>query len=444
MDISTLTINDLSEMFSREEVEEFLNSLPPNEVLALKYKWEFWARPNQLAPAGNWTYWMPLAGRGFGKTRLGAEWVRSVAEKGEVEFINIIGSTNGDVRGTMIEGESGILRVSPPWFKPTYLPSKKMVEWPNGVKAQLFSAEEPDRLRGPQCGAFWADEIAAWGNNLEETWSNLMFGFRLGRNPQGVATTTPRPLPLIKKLMANKACHVTTGTTYENSANLAKPFFDEVITSYEGTRLGRQELLGHVLDDNPNALFRQEWFDRNRLEYAPTDLEKVVVAVDPQVKEDIKSDEAGIVTGGKKTIDGIEHYYVLADDSFQPEKPKDWGKAAAKAYYTHQANEVVAEVNNGGALVKDNIQSVDSSIPVAMVSATRGKSIRAEPVATLMEQGRVHFCGKFEKLETQCIEWDPTMTKQKSPDRMDAFVWLISRLSGMVGRGMSQGRAAGK
>lgn len=443
MDISGLNIHQLSEMLSKEEIEDLLNSLPPDELNALNYKWEFWARPNQLAPEGNWTYWMPLAGRGFGKTRLGAEWVRAVAESGKVGYINIIGSTNADVRGTMLEGESGLLSISPPWFKPNYQPSKKLVEWPNGVKAQLFSAEEPDRLRGPQCGAFWADEIAAWGKNLEETWSNLMFGFRLGRNPQGIATTTPRPLPLIKKLIANPACHVTTGTTYDNADNLAEPFLNEVITAYENTRLGRQELLGHVLDDNPNALFMEEWFNRSRLEYAPKELEKIVVAVDPQVKEDIKSDEAGIVIGGKREIDGVEHYYILADDSFQPEKPKDWGKKAVKSYYSWMANEVVAEVNNGGALVKDNIHSIDSSVPVVMVHATRGKSIRAEPVATLLEQGRIHMCGKFEKLETQCVEWDPTLTNQKSPDRMDAFVWLISRLSGMVGRGMTQGRAAG-
>lgn len=444
MDLSNLNIHDLAEALSKEEIEEFLRSLPANEVLALKYRWSFWARRNQLPPLGDWTYWMALAGRGFGKTRMGAEWIRSIAESGEHEYISLIGPTNGDVRRVMIDGESGLLKISPPWFMPEYQPSKARVVWPNGCVAELFSAEEPDRLRGPQCSAFWADELAAWGRNMEETWSNLMFGFRLGKDPKGIITTTPRPLALVKKMAADESCIVTSGTTYENAANLAKPFFKKVITDYEGTRLGRQELLGHILDDNPNALFQQKWFDSARLETFPVDCETIAVGVDPQVKEDIKSDEAGIVVAGMKKIGGIEHYYIAADDSFQPEKPDQWGRRAARSYYTWQANKVVAEVNNGGALVKNNIQAVDSKIPVEMVTATRGKSIRAEPVATLAEQGRIHFCGKFLELETQCIEWDPTITTQKSPDRMDAFVWVISYLSGAVGTGMVQGRAAGR
>lgn len=443
MDFSKLNIHQLAEIMSPEDIQDFLRSLPAAEVLALKYRWEFWARPNQLAPSGDWTYWMALAGRGFGKTRMGAEWIRKIAESGEHEYIAMIAPTNGDIRRVMIDGESGIMKISPPWFMPEYQPSKARIVWPNGCIAELFSAEEPDRLRGPQCSAFWADEMAAWGKKLEETWSNLMFGFRLGKNPQGVMTTTPRPLALIKKLAKDESCHVTNGTTYENAANLAKPFFKKVITDYEGTRLGRQELLGHILDDNPNALFHQKWFDAARLDTFPPDCESVGVGLDPQVKEDIKSDEAGIIVAGKKKIGGIDHFYVAADASFQPEKPDEWGRVAARAYYLWQADKIIAEVNNGGALVKNNILAVDDKIPVEMVTATRGKSIRAEPIATLCEQGRIHLCGKFEELETQCIEWDPTLTTQKSPDRMDAFVWVISWLSGEVGAGMVQRRAAG-
>lgn len=441
MDLSGLNIHKLGEALSPEQIEELLSALPPDELLALKYRWEFWARDKQLPPSTNWTYWLLLAGRGFGKTRVGAEWVRRIAESGKVEYINLIGPTNGDVRNVMVEGESGILRCSSPWFMPEFQPSKRRIVWPNGVIAQTFSAEEPDRLRGPQCGAFWADEIAAWGANMDETWSNIQFGFRLGKRPQGVITTTPRPVDLVKKLAKDESTHLTTGSTYDNAANLAKPFFKTVITAYEGTRLGRQELNGEILEDNPNALFQQEWFDRARLDYVPSDLTKISVAVDPQVKEDIKSDEAGIIIGGVKKIGDIDHYYIIADDSFQPNKPDEWGRKVARAYYLHQANDVVAEVNNGGALVKYNIQNVNKSIPVAMVSATRGKSIRAEPVATLCEQGRIHLCGKFQELETQCIEWDPTLTNKKSPDRMDALVWLITHLSGGPGRGMVQQRA---
>lgn len=440
MDLSKLNINDLAEALDPEQIEELLKSLPTNELLALKYKWSFWARQKQLAPTGDWVYWLILAGRGFGKTRTGAEWVRQIAESGKVEYINLVGPTNGDVRNIMVEGESGIMRTSPPWFKPEFQPSKRRLVWPNGAIAQTFSAEEPDRLRGPQCGAFWADEIAAWGNTMQETWNNLLFGFRLGKTPQGAITTTPRPLELIRQIAKDESTYLTTGSTYENAANLAKPFFNKVITSYEGTRLGRQELMGEILTDNQNAIFLQKWFDQARVEAVPPDLEKISVALDPQVKEDIKSDEAGIVVGGVKKIGGIQHFYIMADDSFQPTHPDEWGRRAVKSYFLHQADDIVAEVNNGGALVKSNIHNVNANVPVKMVTATRGKTIRAEPVATLLEQGRIHMCGKFQELETQCVEWDPTIN-QRSPDRMDAFVWLITHLSEGLGRAMVQTRA---
>lgn len=439
-------IEDMAKVMSEEEIAAFLSEMSPQEILSLKYQWPFWARRGQLPPEGKWTYWMLLAGRGYGKTRVGAEWVRSIAEAGTVEYIHLIAPTNGDIRKVMLEGESGLLNISPSWFMPKYEPSKSRVVWPNGVKAYLFSAEEPDRLRGPQCGAFWADELAAW-EHLDETWSNIQFGFRLGRSPQGVITTTPRPLALVKKLNSNPNCKVTKGSTYDNRANLAEPFFEEVITAYEGTRLGRQELNGEILEDNPNSLFQQRWFDKSRLEQAPADLEKIIVAVDPNVKENIDSDECGIVIVGMKTIDGVKHYYVLSDATIQPETMDEWGREVVKQYFMWQADRVIAETNNGGALVIKNITSVNADIPCEEVTATRGKTKRAEPIATLCEQGRVHFCGKFMLLETQCIEWDPTLDAkkgaQKSPDRMDAFVWGVAHLSGMKGKGMVQGRAMG-
>lgn len=449
-----MNISDLAEI-DPEGLEKALAGLSLTELTALQYDWKFWARANQMPPSWEWTYWLLLAGRGFGKTRVGAEWTRMMAQYGRPGGgrIAIVAPTNRDIRETMVEGESGILAVCPPWFKAKYEPSKSRVVFENGVIAMLFSAEEPDRLRGPQCGAFWCDEICAW-THLEETWSNLQFGFRLGKKPQGVITTTPRPVKRVRELLKRERTEdnltgtvaITRGSTYENRANLAEPFFEEVITAYEGTRLGRQELDGEVLEDNPNALFKQEWFDKNRLEYVPADLQRICVGVDPQVKENIDSDEAGIVTAGKKEVDGVMHYYVIADDSMKPETTDEWGRQAVKSYFLHQADVVVAEINNGGTLVVKNITNINNEIPVEEVTATRGKTIRAEPIATLFEQGRVHMCGKFGKLETQCVEWDPTMTakQQKSPDRMDAMVWAISYLSGMKGKGMVQGRATGR
>lgn len=444
-----MNIADLAKL-EPEELQSALSVLAPAELVSLQYNWQFWARPGQIAPPGDWTYWLLLAGRGYGKTRVGAEWVRDMAQHGNPGGgrISLIAPTNADIRGVMLEGESGLLNICPPWFKPKYEPSKARVVFPNGVIASLFSAEEPDRLRGPQSGAFWADELAAW-KNMEETWSNIQFGFRLGRRPRGVITTTPRPVKLVRDLLAKVEAGttvVTRGSTYENRANLAEPFFNEVITAYEGTRLGRQELDGEVLEDNPNSLFMQSWFDRSRLDYVPRDLERVVVGVDPQVKENIKSDEAGIVTCGKKQVDGVDHYYVIADDSLQPKTTDEWGRAAVKAFFTHLADKVIAETNNGGTLVIKNITNINNNVPCEEVTATRGKTRRAEPIATLFEQGRVHMCGKFPTLEAQCLDWDPTLPdhQQKSPDRMDAMVWAIAFLSGMKGRAMVQGRATGR
>lgn len=437
-----LNIESLTDL-PPEELQEVLDTLSPQEAVALRYKWEFWARPAQLMPPGDWNYWLALAGRGWGKTRVGAEWSRHMIETGQSRRMHFIAPTNADLRDVMVEGESGILECCPPWNMPTYEPSKKRITWPNGAIVSLYSAEEPERLRGPQCDAFWADELAAW-THLDDTWSNLQFGFRLGRHPRGIITTTPRPLPLVKRIAKMSSSHVTTGSTYDNRSNLAKPFFDEVITAYEGTRLGRQELNGEILEDNPNAVFRQEWFDQHRLEHIPGDLDKIAVSVDPNVKEDLTSDEAGIVVGGMKRIDGIKHYYVTADNTTAPGSTDAWARESVRSYFAAMADIIVAEVNNGGDLVVKNIHSVNEDVPVEKVTATRGKTIRAEPVTTLCEQGRVHLCGHFGKLEDECVQWDPTLKNQKSPNRMDAFVWLITFLSGMKGRGMVQGRAMGR
>ena len=441
-----MNIHQLAEL-GPEEVSRVLDSLSAEEKHSLQYKWDFWARPSQLAPEGNWTYWLLMAGRGFGKTRVGAEWVRAIAESGKVSRINLIAPTNGDIRGVMLEGESGLLTISPNWFLPKYEPSKRRVTWPNGVIGSLFSAEEPERLRGPQCGAFWADEIGAW-KNADETWSNLQFGFRLGRNLKGVITTTPRPTKLVKKLhgMSRNRCVVTAGTTYDNRENLAPEFFEEVVTSYENTRLGRQELNGELLEDNPNALFTTEQIDLFRASSIPEDLERIVVAVDPAVTSNISSDETGIVVvGKKKDASGTDHFFVLMDASMTAASTDAWARKSVATYHAWKADKIIAESNNGGDLVVNTIRTVGSNVPVEKVIASRGKTKRAEPVAALYEQGRVHHVGspeQFRKLEDQMLAWDPTLgDDQTSPDRMDALVWGISWLMAGKSRGMTQGRA---
>ena len=439
-----MNINDLVKL-PKSEAEAIIETLSADELIALQYHWKFWARPDQLAPPGDWNYWMAMAGRGWGKTRVGAEWVRGVAESGKIGMIHLVAPTNSDIRKVMLEGESGLLTISPNWFRPKFEPSKGMVTWPNGVRAYVFSAEEPERLRGPQCGAFWADEIGAW-QKMQETWDQLQFGFRLGRHPQGVITTTPRPVQVVRDLVdmaKDGSCVVTRGSTYDNRQNLAAPFFKKIVTAYEGTRLGKQELDGDLLEDNPNALFFCENIDRFRVKEAPADLISVVVAVDPNNVDDVKSDEAGIVTAGKKMIDDVMHYYILFDDTVVGGSTDAWGRKAVQVYYRERANKVIAETNNGGDLVIKNITNVDTSVPVEKVWASRGKTKRAEPVATLFEQGRVHIVGRLDLLEDQMCKWDPTIPQdqQKSPDRMDAMVWAVSYLMEDQKKGMSQGRA---
>jgi phage terminase large subunit-like protein len=378
--------------------------------------WEFWARPEQIAPEGDWPIWLVKAGRGWGKTRVGAEWVRGQKEK--VGRIALIGPTAADVRDVMVDGDSGLISISPPWDKPEYQPSKRRIVWKNGSVAYMYSADEPERLRGPQHGAAWCDEIGSW--RYPDTWDMMMFGLRLGKNPKVVATTTPRPTPLMKQIQNQPGVIITRGSTYDNRANLAASFFSSIITKYEGTRLGRQELEGHDLDDNPGALWNREIIDAARVRKA-MDMARIVVAVDPAVTSGEDSDETGIIVVGK---DEFGHAYVIEDCSVKG-TPDEWGRAAVEAMKRHQADRIVAEVNQGGDMVRYVLETIDKNLPIKLVRASRGKMARAEPISALYEQGKVHHVGAFHKLEDQMCTWEPGM---KSPDRMDALVWGMTEL----------------
>lgn len=388
----------------------------------LSKRWTLHARPEQLLPPGDWNIWLILSGRGWGKTRTGAEVVRHWVESGKCRRIHLVAATAADARDTMVEGPAGILAVSHPAFMPTYEPSKRRLTWPNGATAHLFSAEEPERLRGPQCDGAWADELAAW-KRMQETWDNLQMGVRLGTRPRQVVTTTPRPLDLIKSLVKRFDVVVARGKTMENAANLAPSFLSSMLDLYGGTRLGRQELDGEILDDNPLALWKRANIDATRVAALPegVSLIRVVVGLDPTCTAD--GDDAGIVAAGKGS-DG--EYYVL-DDSTISGTPLQWATAAIAAYNRHRADRIVYETNQGGDMVAHTLQSVQRNIPLRGVTASRGKAVRAEPIAALYEQGRVHHVGFFRQLEDELCEWEPGSST--SPNRLDALVWALTDLS---------------
>jgi predicted phage terminase large subunit-like protein len=400
-----------------------LATLTDEQAAVLLYDWDIWSRPKQKEPPGDWRVWLILAGRGFGKTRTGAEWTRGRAWKNKRARIGLIGRTVADVRDVMVEGESGILACSPPWFRPLYEPSKRRLTWPNGVKATTYSADEPDSLRGPQHTDLWCDEPASW--QYEETWDQAMFGLRLGSDPRCVATTTPRPTKLIKMLIALATTYVTTGSTYENKANLALAFLEQIIRKYEGTRLGRQELNAEILDDVEGALWKRWMIEDTRVTQAPT-MKRVIVAIDPAVTAEEGSDETGIIVAGLG-MDG--HGYVLSDKSLRS-SPQVWAETAITAYHAYKADRIIAEVNNGGDMVEMVIQNIAKEskqrLPYLAVHASRGKQTRAEPVSALYERGLIHHVGTFPDLEDQLCSWEPGVTK--SPDRLDALVWAFTNL----------------
>lgn len=398
---------------------------------ALKYNWRFWARPNQLAPEGDdWNTWLILAGRGFGKTRAGSEWIRELAHKYPGCRIALVAETAADARDVMIKGDSGLLSVDPELDEDCWSPTNRCLTWPNGTKAFTYNGTTPDQLRGPQHHFAWVDELAKF-EYMQDAWDQLQFGLRLGEHPKVLVTTTPRPLPLIRKLVNDPDSVVVRGSTLDNQANLAKNTVKQLYDRYAGTRLGRQELEGEILDDIPGALWRREDIDAARKREAPEDLERVYVAVDPAASSEEGSDENGIVVVGMaRDEDGYARGYVLEDGSLRG-TPEEWARRAIHLYRKWSADKIIAEKNNGGEMVESVIKAQDRSVPVKLVHASRGKIVRAEPISALYEQGRVHHVGMHDKLEDQMCIFSIDNVRNSStgsPDRVDALVWGLTEI----------------
>jgi len=410
-----------------EQRRAVIEAIPQSKLLDVLYNWEgTWARDDQREPPGDWRVWMLRSGRGAGKTRSGAEWVRSKVEGGIYQRLALISPTAADCRDVMVEGESGILATARPDFRPTYMPSKRRVEWPNGARAWLYSGEEPDRLRGPQHDAAWCDELASWRH--PETWDMLLLGLRLGPDPRAIVTTTPRPTRLVRQIADSPKTVTTVASTFANVGFLASQFMDDIVTTYDGTHLGRQELYGEIIEDILGALWNRALVDSTRLDANERhdlreQLRRVVVAVDPAVTSGENADETGIVVVG---VDGRNpaHGYTLADESGRY-TPREWAKKVVRLYHDWRADRVVAEVNNGGDLVESILRTEDPNVSYRKVTASRGKYVRAEPVSALWEQGRAHNVGLFGSLEDQMCNFTPDLDRAAfgSPDRVDALVW---------------------
>lgn len=413
---------DVVRSWPAKKQRRWFRDLSPEEAHALEYAWDFWARPKQLSPRERYLVWLVMAGRGFGKTRIGTQETVHRAETGRVGGgrIALIGRTLDEAEGIMVSGESGILTYAPPWSRPKWVSSKRELRWNNGVIARVFGAHEPDSFRGFQSGFFWADEAASW--KYPESFTQLLMGLRLGRAPQGVVTTTPKPKQLLRDLLGRASTILTKGTTYENLANLAETFAEEVLSIFEGTRMGRQELRGELLEDVEGSLWKRAQLEELRVLKAPK-LRRVVVGVDPAAMSKVRSNNTGIVGAG---IGDDRAYYVLADATVNA-KPHVWATAAITLYHALDADAIVAEVNQGGEMVESTIKTIDPTVCVRMVHATRNKRTRAEPVSSLYEQKRVRHVGTFTHLEDEMCGWDP-MAEGDSPDRVDGLVWAITDL----------------
>lgn len=429
---------------TKQQIEKFATNLDEEQLEKLYFDWYLWARDDQLPPnlqpptsekyAKEWQNWILLGGRGAGKTRAGAEWVRAMAlgiepfAKSPAWRIALVGETFNDVREVMLEGDSGLLNIHPRHQKPTYIASRKRLEWPNGAIAQLFSAEEPESLRGPQFHAAWCDEFAKWQYD-EDVWDMLQFGMRLGEHPQIVITTTPRNRKKLKDILAMPNSYVSRASTFANKQNLAGTFLRTIDANYAGTNLGRQELYGELIEDNEGALWTYELIEdlrRNRKNYDFDDFERIILAIDPPATSHKKSNACGMIVAA---IDDNRHAYILADVTMQAVSPIVWAQKAVQVYHEFNVDRIVAEVNQGGEMVETILRTIDPQISYAGVFAKKNKKSRAEPVAALYEQGKVHHLGMFEQLEDEMCQFDHfIMSSKNSPDRVDALVWAVSHL----------------
>ena len=414
--------------------QSFLAELRETERRTLLAYWPFWARTEQLPPAGDWNTWLICAGRGFGKTRAGAEWVRHQAHADPTARIALVGSSIGEARAVMVEGESGVLACCyNDQNRPVFEPSLKKLTWANGAQAMLFSAAEPESLRGPQHSHAWCDEIAKWDNSSGRAmtmWDNLQLGLRLGEAPQVLATTTPRAVPLMRRLMADEQVVTTSGSTFDNASHLPVHYSRSIKRQFGRTALGRQEIEGELLEDIEGALWNRSMLEGCRLLLGTEKLVRIVVAVDPPASA--RGDECGIVVAGVAES-GIAH--VLADASVARPSPERWARKVAATAEAWKADRVVAEANQGGAMVESVLRAADCQMPLRLVHASRGKTARAEPVAALYEAGRVKHIGQFAKLEDQLCGLMVGGTYEgpgKSPDRADALVWALTEL--MLGK----------
>ncbi len=417
-------------------LETALDGLSPAEMRFILSDWPTFAHEHQLPPDGNWRIWLLMGGRGAGKTRAGAEWIKAMAlghgwlngsgaSKGFAGRIALVGETFSDVREVMVEGVSGLLALHSRGERPTWTPTRRRLEWPNGAVAQAFSSEDPEALRGPQFDIAWCDELAKW-RYAQETFDMLQFGLRLGTEPRQLVTTTPKPTPLLKRLLGLGETAVTHAPTSANAPFLAPGFLEAVVARYAGTRLGRQELDGELIDDRPDALWSRQKLEALRVTRAPEHLSRIVIAIDPPATSGRKSDACGIVAVGLGE-DGTA--YVLADRSVERARPSDWAAVVTGLWHGLSADCLVAEVNQGGEMVAEVIRGADPAVPVKQVRATRGKFSRAEPVAMLYDQDRIRHVGALPELEDEMVDFGPSgLSGGRSPDRLDALVWAVSEL----------------
>jgi phage terminase large subunit-like protein len=432
----------------------FYSSLSDEEIKALDKSWSFWARPAQIEPGKpgspiqrtDWVTWIPLAGRGWGKTRVGSEFIRSNVcgdtplSGGDYARIALIAETAADARNVMVEGDSGIMGVHPKDFRPEYEPSKRKLTWPNGAVGYTYNGTEPDQLRGPQHDLSWLDELAKF-KYARETWDMNQFGLRLGTRPKQLITTTPRPIPLLREIMADPSTIVTRHATKENSANLPESFFKSIVAKYEGTRLGRQELEAEILDDVPGALWTRDNLDEYRTEEELIpEQQRIVVGVDPAITVDTEyGAETGIICCGL----GVDGRGYVLDDASGFYSPDQWARKAIALMDIHEGDAVIVETNQGGDMVENTLRAVRRELNVVRVRASRGKITRAEPIAALFEQGRACMVGSFAQLEDQMMLFTPEgIEGDGSADRVDALVWAMASLFNKITKSTSSRRVS--